>query len=178
MIKLTVVTPEKPYILADDFSGGYGTRIAVVRRSDRSVAGYLLKTEGGWITEAPHPSYTMADGSDPMNRVYQNPDEAAVLVYMCGRAYRKSYSTLDDPSGGLDIFVTFIVGQWVASVRERKPPCRRVVPDVCSPLLEEAKFIGLRKAHYVLFNRDEDPTGEWRACAQEGWTDVQLPSGP
>jgi hypothetical protein len=178
MIYFIVLMPERPYILADDFCRGYGIRLAVVRRLDNSPAGYLLKTEGGcWKIETAHLSYKMADENDPMNRVYQNPNDAAVLVYMCGRAYRKSYTVFGDPSRGLEIVVTLIAGLWVASVREREEPYKLVVPSLFSPSLEEAKYMALQKAHYVLFEQDGNlgPTGHLRSFEQEEWDDIELP---
>jgi hypothetical protein len=167
-----------PYILADDHSLGHEIRLAVVGdpwAAGDLPAGYLFKTPAGWRIDTAHLSYKLADDSDPMNGVYQDPHDPAVLVYMRARTYRKSYTLFGDRSRGLDIFVTFIAGQWVASVCEREAPYKLVVPKLLSPVLEEAKYMGLRKAHYVLFGQDQDPSGQLRACAQQEWDDIELP---
>jgi hypothetical protein len=175
------VEPDTPYLWAecDDSSrlGGPKRRI-IWRKCDNSKAGYLLQVDGGWEIEEPidRPRPTRHTLEQPKPLVFPDFHDAALFLYMRNRAYTYPTTTKVPPerieirvSPSFDFgeFSTCLRGQWIAFLyRDDGTPAGRY----CGDSIEEAKFQGLKMAHF----RNPLPTEEMRQISQQQWKTMTI----
>jgi hypothetical protein len=157
-----------PYTVAHCFDST--NRLSIWRNGEKSPAGYLVPVAGGYQIEREPEKRVLPDSERP---VYEKQQDAELVVYMRGRAYRRVF---DDVEVGacFEIRVSMHEDeQWVASLwRDDKPAGMHSVVAIGkypSQSLEEAKYQALTRLYGEA--RKDEPV---RRIAKEEWPDVKL----
>jgi len=160
---------DRQYIVADcvDRPG----QLCVLRIGERSPAGYLVKVEGGYqIEDKPEDRVPKVCEK----RVYEKLKDAALLVYMRGRAYRRVFDNVEG-TACFEIRVSpRLDEEWVASLWQDEKPAGSSstvsVGEQPRQSLEQAKYLALM----TLYQTGHDRDGTLRLIAKEKWPDVGL----
>jgi hypothetical protein len=153
---------ELPYMLADCRDNDHKDCLCVWRE-DKSVAGYLRRVVDGWeIVDDPKKEI---DAKFWEKRVFADPNEAALLVHMQGRAYRAFFDDVE-PSTRFEVRVEPRFEAWFATIWSGD---RCVGGADSSQSLGEVKYLALRR----LYLNDNRSSFGFRRVAQQEWPEVE-----